>query len=564
MGKEICAKEFLEYFDTFEKKVNSMKELVEQARKGLAFVAEKLELGRVEFYLQAPISRYEPDGIQKEMVLYNRKSGYEDAPQIYEFMTEEGGVTSVKLYPCVGVVWGEEEQTEAEFLAHTLFVLMGRARLLAMSKVADEKDAITGAFNLESLSSYIQMLIQEDTFGDYCGIYFNIKSFKYIVQEVGNVKGNEILTKYVGYLIKKLGKKGVVARVGGDNFLILVQEEKCEEILTVLRRIKVTLGNEEDKQQFNISVHAGVYRIKSEDTLKRVMDCTMIAYGLARKSDQKDVIFFEEDMFQKDMEKKRLYMMFPQAMKNKEFVVYYQPKVGVQKQNVCGGEALVRWQRESRIIMPGDFIPALEQENYICQLDYYVFNQVCKDIHGWIKKGITPQRISVNFSKKHLYEEAFAEKILKIMDRYKVNSKYIEIELTEMSNVGDFKKMIDFIEVMKGNEIKISVDDFGTGYSALNMLKDLDIDVVKFDKSFVDDLEKGNEKDKIVLENMVRMVNALGMESLAEGVETIRQVSFLQSIGCDVIQGYMYDRPIPKDEFEMRLEMADIFYAPSL
>jgi EAL domain-containing protein (putative c-di-GMP-specific phosphodiesterase class I) len=168
-------------------------------------------------------------------------------------------------------------------------------------------------------------------------------------------------------------------------------------------------------------------------------------------------------------------------------------------------------------------------------------------------KGMNPVTVSVNFSRIHLRNQNLAEDILEIIDRHGVDPKYIEIELTEMSGYDNYERLSDFITTMRKNGVHTSIDDFGTGYSSLNLLTDLNVDEVKLDRTFSKRLDNEGEKTKILLHNIVNMVHDLGFKVIAEGVETVEQADFLRSIGCSIVQGYLFDRPLPLDEFEQRL-----------
>ena len=245
--------------------------------------------------------------------------------------------------------------------------------------------------------------------------------------------------------------------------------------------------------------------------------------------------------------------MFPKALENREFVVYYQPKVTLEDNCLCGCEALVRWFRDGVMVPPMQFIPVLEWEGSVCKLDFYVLDQVCRDVQEWMAKGIEPVRISVNFSKAHLHNPDLAKKILAVLQKYDVPSRYIEIELTEMSGYENYETLLDFVRTMHESGVSTSIDDFGTGYSSLNLLKDLNVDIIKLDKSFLNNMESRKKNDVIVIKNIIQMVNELDMEVIAEGVETMEQADFLRGMHCCMAQGFLFDRPLPHDDFEKRL-----------
>ena len=233
-----------------------------------------------------------------------------------------------------------------------------------------------------------------------------------------------------------------------------------------------------------------------------------------------------------------------------EFKAYYQPKVDTETYQIVGAEALARWEHEGRLVPPVEFVPVLEQNGMICMLDFYVLEQVCKDIRDWLQKGIEPVRVSVNLSRKHLANPNLAEDIMNVLNKYETESKYIEVELTETVDEAESAQLVDFMEKMKDKKVALSIDDFGTGYSSLNMLRSFPVDVLKLDRTFLNSLE---ENDRIVLSNIIRMASELNMDVVAEGVENWQQMDYLKKMACKVVQGFLFDKPMPKEVFEEKL-----------
>jgi EAL domain-containing protein (putative c-di-GMP-specific phosphodiesterase class I) len=275
-----------------------------------------------------------------------------------------------------------------------------------------------------------------------------------------------------------------------------------------------------------------------------------VALHTARHIEKKPYVFCSEKIKERIYTEKKFVTDFDRAIKRGEFKAYYQPKVNTADYTIVGAEALVRWDCEDRIILPGEFVPIYERNGMICQLDFYVFEQVCKDIRDWLDRGIEPVRISMNFSRKHLSNPNLPDDIMSILEKYNVDSKYIEIELTETVDEEETEKIVCFMKEMKKRNVSMSVDDFGTGYSSLNLLRSFPVDVLKIDKSFIDTQE---ETDKIVLSNIIRMANQLCMNVVAEGVETVGQMEYLLQMNCNVVQGYLFDKPMQRELFEQRL-----------
>ena len=263
-------------------------------------------------------------------------------------------------------------------------------------------------------------------------------------------------------------------------------------------------------------------------------------------------------MIERSLHDKEISDKFSSAIDNNEFVVYYQPKIDLRDGSLCGSEALVRWKKDNTIVPPTEFIPVLEREGTICVMDFYVLECVCSQIRSWLQQGIEPVRVSANFSKIHLHNKKLAEDIIAVLKKYDVDSKYIEVEITETCGYEDFDALYDFVKSMKNYGIHTSIDDFGTGYSSLNLLSDLDVDIIKLDKSFIQtsdypSVHKSDKKHKsteIVIKTIINMAHELGMQIICEGVETDEQARFLKELNCDMVQGYLYARPLPVEEYE--------------
>ena len=264
-------------------------------------------------------------------------------------------------------------------------------------------------------------------------------------------------------------------------------------------------------------------------------------------------------MLDKTIKANEISSVFPDTLIREEFAVYYQPKVGLSDNSLCGCEALTRRIRNGKIISPADFIPVLEREGTICRLDFYVLDKVCADIKRWLDMGLVPVRVSTNFSKLHLHNEDFADRIIGIINKHGIDPSLIEVELTESSGYEDYEALAEFVRKMKSYGVSTSIDDFGTGYSSLNLLKDLDVDIIKLDKSFLDNLGDEKKSDEVVIRHIVNMVNELDMKVVAEGVETNVQADLLENFSCSMSQGYLFDKPLPCSEFEKRLRSGRVY-----
>lgn len=246
--------------------------------------------------------------------------------------------------------------------------------------------------------------------------------------------------------------------------------------------------------------------------------------------------------------------LFPEAIRNEEFQVFYQPKVSLKNYRLNGAEALCRWKHGGEIIAPFRFIPALEAGQEICALDFYMLEHVCQDIKRWLKEGRRVVRVSVNLSRRHFGNADLLDEIIGIIDKYDFPKKYIEIELTETSTDVDFKELKAVVTGLSKHDIRTSIDDFGMGYSSLNLLRELPWDTLKIDRSLLPTTKDENSKMAIIMEHVIAMAHTLGIECIAEGVETIDQINILKNKECFMAQGFYFDKPLEKKEFEVRLD----------
>ena len=250
---------------------------------------------------------------------------------------------------------------------------------------------------------------------------------------------------------------------------------------------------------------------------------------------------------------KQIEDRYEEALANDEFRIYLQPKVDTETGRIVGAESLARWFCNGIVLYPTEFVPILEQEGMVASLDLYVLKKTCEYIKEWKDNGITPVPVSVNFSRRDLGFKDLAKEIMDTIDSYGVDRKYIEIEVTETASEDERVLMTNFLSRLKEGEIATAIDDFGTGYSSLSTLRDFPVSVIKIDRSFINN-EELNSSDEIVLRNIVTMANELGIDVVTEGVERPDQTQLLKNIGCHVVQGFLYDNPMPKKDFEKRLQ----------
>jgi EAL domain-containing protein (putative c-di-GMP-specific phosphodiesterase class I) len=305
-----------------------------------------------------------------------------------------------------------------------------------------------------------------------------------------------------------------------------------------------------------ITASAGFLIIDENDGIHSctdIMDRISIAENVARGSHDSSFVYFSQEIMERQNEKKRIESLFPDALKNEEFLVYYQPKICLTDYSLVGAEALCRWRHEGELVPPDDFVPVLEQSVAVCKLDFYMLEHVCRDIRQWLDEGRNMVRISVNMSRRHMGDRGFLDHILEIIDRHDVPHQYIEIELTETTTEVGYEELQSVVIGLQEQGIHTSVDDFGVGFSSLNLIRSLPWNMLKIDKSFLPSVEGLDRKTDVMFRYIIAMANEMGIECIVEGVESEEQVILLKEYGCFLAQGYYFGAAKPAYEFAQSL-----------
>lgn len=515
---------------------------------------DRYHLGKILMRFFVPSSIYTKEGDKKEIILFEAGGDVEEQPgYCKEFRTGEGGTVNYLIYCSKGAdTFSEEEKKDLDTVLTVLFFHSGRWRLINHVKKLSLTDGLTGLPNSGGFLTYVDELLERRELSRYDAFYFNLTRFSLVNKRFGARETDMIIVRYSEKLQEFLQPGECVGRLGGDNFVALILKEHTEEFLKLLSGVQTYGMLRNQKIPVEISAIAGVFEI-DEDVRHCgvVIDECATAFNYAKHIENKPYVFASEAIRQRVLREKQVASGFAEALHKGEFKAYYQPKVETEHYRIVGAEALARWERDGRLIPPVEFVPVLEQSGMICMLDFYILEQVCRDIREWLGKGIEPVRISVNLSRRHLSNPNLAENVLDILNKYELESKYIELELTETVDESESNQFIDFMRKMKQHNVALSIDDFGTGYSSLNLLRSFPADVLKLDKAFLDCLE---ENDRIVLSNIIRMAYELHMEVVAEGVENRQQMEYLKNMSCMVVQGFLFDRPMPKPAFEEKLK----------
>lgn len=412
---------------------------------------------------------------------------------------------------------------------------------------------LTGLPNAGGYLAKVSERIKNETITDYTAFYFNLKGFGNINQRYGIESGDRILVQFTDKATEFLLEDEVLGHLGGDNFVALIRKERKEKFCRLLNGIEVNIGSGEIQEKLKIQSTIGLWDIdETFDDPGDAISRTSIALQHAKHILHVPVVSATQDMINKVAVQKDVLEKYQRALENREFLVFYQPKVDSRTDTLVGAEGLVRWKHDGQMVSPGVFIPPLEENGEIVLLDYYVLKRACEDIKRWISEGIEPVCISVNFSRKDLMDADLAENIDRIITNSGIDKKYIEVEVTETVDEQEHGVLAKFISDLYDRGIMTAIDDFGAGYSSLATLREFKVHTLKIDRSFINTKEF-SWKDEIILRDIIHMASGLNMDVITEGVERDDQLSFINKVGCYVIQGFFYDRPLPVEEFEERL-----------
>lgn len=383
--------------------------------------------------------------------------------------------------------------------------------------------------------------------------FFDIDNFKFINDSLGHTKG-DILLQMVGARLKRvMTEVDTVARFGGDEFAILKVDvpnksaaaEFAQKILDILSQPFHIMGRD---LFTTISMGIALSPNDGVSSLELLKNADMAMYK-AKELGRNNYKFYTNELILRS--EKRLYIenSLRKAIQNEELLLFFQPKISTVTNQVCGAEALIRWKHPERgWVPPVEFIPVAEDSGIIERIGDWVLEEACRLKKVWKEQNLPTFPVSINVSGKQLARANWSHRVQSTILQYNINPEEIELELTESSIMENPEKSIEAFEYLSGLGIKVSIDDFGTGYSSLSYLKKINADVLKIDRSFVIDLEL-NEDDRAICKAIINMAHSLGMEVIAEGVENVAQRDLLHDLGCHMIQGYLYSKPLSAEDF---------------
>lgn len=421
-----------------------------------------------------------------------------------------------------------------------------------------EKDVLTGGYNRRGFIRITERLLNEvPDRTKYAVLFFNVKNFKAVNELFGVESGDVVLQNIFRTLTYSKLSPVITSRVESDHFVCLVENKNLdfEELTSVCDNKFV-----KDGKRMNLIIRCGIFYVEEKPMkISGMIDRAKLAKRYITDEYVQPYMVYDHSMQVAYIDKAKLAGELQEGIAKEQFKVYYQPVIDTKTGKIASAEALIRWIHPDKgFISPALFIPALEENGHISELDFYVLKKVWQFINDRCENNKFVVPISVNLSWMDFYDEIMMEKILKEMDRFKENGRehMARFEITETSYAAIRENRSGILESLRIKNAKILLDDFGSGFSSFGMLQDYDFDILKIDMSFIRKIGE-NPKTKSIVHSIIGMAHEIGIKTVAEGVETEEQVSFLRQSGCDYIQGYYYSKPLPEEEFVEFLEKAD-------
>ncbi|MDE6213231.1 MAG: EAL domain-containing protein [Lachnospiraceae bacterium] len=374
-------------------------------------------------------------------------------------------------------------------------------------------------------------------------IQFDIRKFKIINDLYGEKFGDEVLDFILKQLCELCNERQFYVNLNSDVFIVVTEYDREEELEAFIQELNGRISIFKDVK---LQMSYGVYTVEDRQMeLRQMEDRAAMARKTAKASMLGNVIFYKEQFKDSLYNRRFIEENMQAAITERQFQMYLQPKYSIAQNEIIGAEALVRWKHPKRgMVYPDQFIPVLEENGFIRQVDYYIWEEACRFIKQCEEENLTPCPISVNVSRAHLNDDECIWMLDDMIRRIGIPKHLLELEITETV---DDQQVSQKAFRLKEEGFKLLMDDFGSGYSSLNILLETPFDLIKLDRKFMENMML-SDKGKLILEQVVAMSNKLGLELLAEGVETKEQVDLLRSIGCDQVQGYYYAKPMPAEE----------------
>ncbi len=412
-------------------------------------------------------------------------------------------------------------------------------------------DPLTGLLNSNGLNNQIEEWLKKNPGRKYRVQRYDIDRFHDINGIYGYDVGNRLLRDFATYMKRYNNEDSFAAHLNADHFVRF-----CADDVYTVEQCYNNFSECFEEYDLNIPIklHMGVYDLCEENCNPYTMSYkAYLALESVKGSFQKKIAYYKKGMMAVEYEQCELLADVKAAIDEEQFEVWFQPQTDYNAGSLIGAEALIRWRHPKKgLLSPALFIPLLEKSDYIAAVDLFVFEKVCRYLKRWeteygLKPGTVP--ISINLSRANAYHDNIQDEFIAILNKYNLPPSAVHIEITESAYVNDSKRILSVVEKLHKAGFTVEMDDFGSGYSSLNSLKDIDTDKLKLDMKFLTGA-KGNKKSDIIIFSIINMARALGLDIIAEGVETKEQADTLLRFGCNEMQGYYFSKPIPTKDFE--------------
>lgn len=459
-----------------------------------------------------------------------------------EYIVEETKIavmTRVLIY-CMGI------------LVCAVFVVLSIRSMLkeknSQLKKALYVDPITGGRSYEKFCIDCMNRLKKEAKKKAAFVFLDIDNFNLVATLYGHEESVDTIRRIYNIIQNCVGENGIIGRNSVDQFCIMYFYDHSEEFEATLNGFSKTI-QDNAKYETLLRPFMGIYIVEDHDEdVRNMLNKARIAHETIKQTEDSNIAYYDAGFRNKKYQNKHMENEMKAALQNHEFVPYLQPKYHVETGKICGAEALIRWiTPEGKIVPPGQFIPLAENNGFVRELDKEMFKQVCNLQKYLLEQGITPVPISVNVSRQLLYDRSFADEYCNCIKYMEIPVEMVEMEITESAFFEDIDLFRSTIEKLRNFGFRILMDDFGTGYSSLMMLHNVPIDVIKLDKSFIDDY--ADEKGRGIIQCVLNLAGMLQLPIVAEGVETEEQYLYLKKSRCDMIQGFYFSKPLPKEEF---------------
>lgn len=448
----------------------------------------------------------------------------------------------------------DDDLALAEFVsgvAQTIGIAIDRDRDAKKIAYLAQRDALTGLPNRSELDRQLHRILEDArAAGEEVAVAFiDIDHFKLVNDSLGHSAGDDLLRRVAARISDEVGGDGIVSRVGGDEFVVVMTRSQIDfekRLAAIQAAVSRPLSLSGMSLQVTCSIGVACFDIHGDTAAELFANADMALYKV-KENGRNGFAFFSSAMAEEARHKLQMLEELRGAVERDEFILHYQPQLEVSTGRIVGVEALVRWNHPQRgLVYPGDFIPLAEESGLILRIGEAVLSEACRQAVEWQEAGLPPVKIGVNMSARQFQDPLMPAQVAHVLSRTGLDPALLEIEVTESLLMQDVDGAVSRMHDLNSQGVKLAIDDFGTGYSSLSALKKFPLSRLKIDRSFIRDVP-GDADDAAIAAAIVSLAGILGLEVTAEGVETAEQAAFLREVGCNVMQGYLYGRPVAPD-----------------